>query len=1008
MRTDVTCSPGGCWKWVTGLLLASAMMSAQAGEVTFDFEEDPLEASVQIFTSPDYEVWSAFTPFEGLGNPDEFLILTPAAGSHTAKLIFPDIDDGALVKAFTLTADIRTGNGTTPRPADGFSISYARADDPILEEGPGNYAPPGPAEAGARTGVVVTFDTWAGNSLQDGSPDYEGVYVHVDGVPVGGVRLNTRHGDCDDPDSLQTGPRTDNSADVQDEYGLGAVGGNPNSLCWQPLEVSMDENGVLNVKYKGNSVLEDFQTSYFPSAGQVVVAGRTGGANEIKHIDNLTLRTELADKALLADFSATANSFTVSFQDVGDSRIDENTVMLTLDGEAVTPGSVTKEGNITSVSYVHDGLWPGGSEHTVGVSATLSDGSTLTKEVPFTVMAYTLVGADLKLDGPFTERGFLMRVFQPQDGIGLVTNTFLHERHIAGDLEDGDGNPLENVVDYEGTGHEADDNGFVEVDGYINFAIDNEFGGPDETPQGVFREGGTGGIAATDVPDEAPIPGIPGDREAGQTDSITAEILAVVEVPAAGTYRWAFNSDDGFRTTAGANTTDLFDAIELGGYNGGRGASTTLYTVGFEEPGFYRIRHIWYEGGGGANLEWWLADMDGNPVALFNDDDNGGFPIYRDNIAPDNDSVVSITPGVNAVNVSPVGATGLVVNSADAMDDGSVSMTLNGVSVTPNVDRRGDNTRITYTPTNLAPANSVQNVIVNYSIGGTAYTRSWQYTIVDYPSLDCATGTALGSGSNRGFNYFTFQGGGGIGNVITAENRLQSDGDNGADPASGSFEGVVNFQQDANLTQGRFNDGNGYPDDFLPGIGQDGGKDQIAIEFTAYLEFPTAGYYRMGVNSDDGFKVSNAEAGDRGPEDSTNALDDALGFFNAGRGTGETAFGFGVPVAGVYPMRLVWYEGGGGADVEWYSILPDDTRVLINDDDGLPAYQMRAEGPALDCPVVGGAISVAKDGDGNVVITYEATLQSSATVDGTYEPVAGAVSPYTVPATGAARFYIAR
>ena len=39
-------------------------------------------------------------------------------------------------------------------------------------------------------------------------------------------------------------------------------------------------------------------------------------------------------------------------------------------------------------------------------------------------------------------------------------------------------------------------------------------------------------------------------------------------------------------------------------------------------------------GGFGANLEWWLADLDGNPIALFNDDSRGGLKIYCDNIAP--------------------------------------------------------------------------------------------------------------------------------------------------------------------------------------------------------------------------------------------------------------------------------------------------------------------------------------------------------------------------------------
>jgi hypothetical protein len=39
------------------------------------------------------------------------------------------------------------------------------------------------------------------------------------------------------------------------------------------------------------------------------------------------------------------------------------------------------------------------------------------------------------------------------------------------------------------------------------------------------------------------------------------------------------------------------------------------------------------------------------------------------------------------------------------------------------------------------------------------------------------------------------------------------------------------------------------------------------------------------------------------------------------------------------------------------------------------------------------------------VITYTGVLQSSETVDGSYTPVTGATSPYTVPKTGPARFY---
>ncbi len=51
----------------------------------------------------------------------------------------------------------------------------------------------------------------------------------------------------------------------------------------------------------------------------------------------------------------------------------------------------------------------------------------------------------------------------------------------------------------------------------------------------------------------------------------------------------------------------------------------------------------------------------------------------------------------------------------------------------------------------------------------------------------------------------------------------------------------------------------------------------------------------------------------------------------AGRGTAETTFSFGVPQSGVYPFRLVWNNGGGAYGVEWFTVQPDGTRILLND-----------------------------------------------------------------------------
>ena len=52
--------------------------------------------------------------------------------------------------------------------------------------------------------------------------------------------------------------------------------------------------------------------------------------------------------------------------------------------------------------------------------------------------------------------------------------------------------------------------------------------------------------------------------------------------------------------------------------------------------------------------------------------------------------------------------------------------------------------------------------------------------------------------------------------------------------------------------------------------------------------------------------------------------------YNAPKGFGAVDIidGFAVPEAGIYPFRLVSGQSVGAASLEWFSILPDDTKVL--------------------------------------------------------------------------------
>ena len=128
-----------------------------------------------------------------------------------------------------------------------------------------------------------------------------------------------------------------------------------------------------------------------------------------------------------------------------------------------------------------------------------------------------------------------------------------------------------------------------------------------------------------------------------------------------------------------------------------------------------------------------------------------------------------------------------------------------------------------------------------------------------------------------------------------------------------------------------------------------------------------------------------------------------------GFGSVDSLVGFAVPAAGVYPFRLVaGHTGGSGtsgpADLEWFSILPDSTRVLINDTsntNALLAFRARTAATptlALNPPTLSnGQITISWNGSG--------TLQEASSVTGPWGSSANQSNPQTVPTADGVKFY---
>ncbi|MBX7106728.1 MAG: hypothetical protein K1X57_21820, partial [Gemmataceae bacterium] len=1099
-------------QWLAWAGAVAALVGAPTAQAVtdklFDFNSDP---SGVLNTYGNAE-WRS----EG-GNPASggYLVITDAINSQGGIIVFDDFDNGLVVKGFNFKVDLRIGNptGNDGRPADGFSVNFARQNDPIIVKADAGQTPDGYADSagahefGTKTGIAVDFDTWSGNTLPD-SADIEGLIVRMDNKTLTRVAMPTRNGACDDPTSLQTGPYNADLAGAVDE------------LCWKQLEVDLDAAGLLTVKWKAATILDKYQTTFAPSRGRIVFMGRTGGANQNNHVDNIRITTIPASTAIVSGVEHTPTAVTVVIDDAPGSEVVPSSVKLKVDGASVT-ATVSKTGSVTKATYTPATPFPSGTTHSV--EATYADANkSYTETRSFTTEVYgTLVAAMKATSADTTKAGFRIRPHQVQQTTTILENTIARaESQLAG----GQG---ANGIDLASIG--ADAQGFVNVDGTLNLG----------------NSGGAGEFADTVGLDTLGMPGLgtDGSQLANENNS-AMEILTFVQFPSAGFYRLGVRSDDGFRLQSELNPRDMF-AVRLGQYDGGRGMDPgTEFWVEVKDAGVYPMRMVWENGDGGAGVEWYSVQADGKHVLLNDTATAGALKAYRVATVATQPYVTSVYPGVGATGVHPQPEVAIAFGDAGSIDQATLQVTLDGSPLTVSKTSSGTQLTVKAPVTTVLPSSSQHQLALSYTASGKAVTRTWSFTTAPYSvTLPSDIAGDPGSGNTAGFRVKIYQldiPAGATDTTLRQANNIEwAEGvltgkvaPNSADltgfGADGYYleSGTINYNQPNDAGDGLESNGNFVPDKKIPGIPGKGdpaaARDNIVGEFLTYVEFPTAGAYMMGVNSDDGFRVTaatgvgsapvtvlapaaaagqvpaalsvrdlNAALG--GPLPATEIVTDALmtapadacadltnasalagkiaiidrgtctfidkikraqaagavavlivnnrsdypilmggddpsitvpsfmipqnvgdtlkanltglrmrvgretapmlGEFNGnGRGSSDTIFTFIVPKAGVYPMRCLWQEGGGGANVEWFSVATDGTKVLLNDTASPKALKAFEKATVVAKPTV----SIAASGS-NVTVTYSAgsTLQSAATVNGPWTDVTGATSPYT-------------
>ncbi len=181
------------------------------------------------------------------------------------------------------------------------------------------------------------------------------------------------------------------------------------------------------------------------------------------------------------------------------------------------------------------------------------------------------------------------------------------------------------------------------------------------------------------------------------------------------------------------------------------------------------------------------------------------------------------------------------------------------------------------------------------------------------PALDRSVATNLNWVGNTGIAVRTIRANVGVCSLATADAVLA----NSAQQSSALTETfpVVNF---VNTGAG----GNFPGDASFSGLNIGSDSDNFVVEATGVLLVPRTGYWTFGVNSDDGFRCDIG----------TNSF-----AFAAPRGPGDTLATFYL-TAGQYPLRLVFYECSGGAELELFAAQGSHTNFnsafsLVGDQD---------------------------------------------------------------------------
>lgn len=335
------------------------------------------------------------------------------------------------------------------------------------------------------------------------------------------------------------------------------------------------------------------------------------------------------------------------------------------------------------------------------------------------------------------------------------------------------------------------------------------------------------------------------------------------------------------------------------------------------------------------------GEVEGDPGDIAADDIT--FAQTPASALPAGPQVIAVTPADDAFGVAAVSYSyqASITNGDTMLVASSIQLRFDGVLVSPPpvITSSGDLTNVAHTATSpILVSGSTHVYRLTYSDNlGAFYTNEAVFRASTYPTLPPSWASPPGSGSHPGFTWRSAVArqdtpalGSTVARAIAQLNGTLIDSatstpyTNAVAPGTntdGSFDipDVVNFDDDF-ASAGHF-----FGDLPFPGLDQGGPYNWFSCEGLLHLDL-TPGYYRFGVNSDDGFEFNAT------PPAAVSGSPITLGLFDNGRAAADSLFDFYVQTAGVYNFQLIFFESTGQASCELFSVdIPTGNMTLIND-----------------------------------------------------------------------------